>query len=227
MACPCFPGKTSHPDALAFINANEHQPPDMLAPSQHGAKRKRRPGAVGRSGWVVSSAAAAGPASGLRLQSPCSTMPTHQTIVEALTLIFEGIARLKKAFPNREFTIDGRLVGDIGEVIAALEYDVVLDKVCQPDHDATAPNGRRLQIKATFKGLAHVQDHLRSTTSASNCLLTGDTKKFSTAPAGSSMSASRHRKGIGVQLLSFPNKDLKALSREVPAHERIPKNAKL
>jgi hypothetical protein len=40
MACPCFPGKTSHPDALAFINANEHQPPDMLAPSQHGAKEK-------------------------------------------------------------------------------------------------------------------------------------------------------------------------------------------
>ena len=32
-------------------------------------------------------------------------------------------------------TIDGRLVGDIGEVIAALEFDVVLDDR-QPDHDA-------------------------------------------------------------------------------------------
>ncbi|HZW97123.1 MAG TPA: hypothetical protein VFF64_29530 [Candidatus Eremiobacteraceae bacterium] len=33
----------------------------------------------------------------------------------------------------------------------------------------------------------------------------------------------KHRKGIGVQLLSFPNKELNALSREVLSPERIPK----
>jgi hypothetical protein len=57
---------------------------------------------------------------------------------------------LKLAFPNRAFTIDGRLVGDVGEVIAALEYDVTLREVSQPDHDATTPDGRSVQIKATF-----------------------------------------------------------------------------
>jgi hypothetical protein len=149
-------------------------------------------------------------------------MPTHQTIVEALTLIFEGIARLKKAFPNREFTIDGRLVGDIGEVIAALEYDVVLDKVCQPDHDATAPNGRRLQIKATFK------DSLTFKTTSDYYLgfklfTDGRYEEVFNGPSRIIYERFKHRKGIGVQLLSFPNKDLKALSREVPAHERIPK----
>ena len=49
---------------------------------------------------------------------------TAQTIKESLTLIFQGIERLHEAFPSRAFTIDGRLVGDIGEVIAELEYDL-------------------------------------------------------------------------------------------------------
>jgi hypothetical protein len=45
----------------------------------------------------------------------------NQSIAEALRLISEGIQHLKRAFPNRKFTIDGRLVGDIGEIIAARE----------------------------------------------------------------------------------------------------------
>src|SRR6266571_9520530 len=78
-------------------------------------------------------------------------MPHRRAITEALALIFQGIARLKQTFRNREFTIDGRLVGDIGEVIAALEYDVVLYENSQPDYDGTTSAGRRVQIKATFK----------------------------------------------------------------------------
>ncbi len=149
-------------------------------------------------------------------------MPTHQTIVEALALIFEGIERLNKAFPNRQFTIDGRLVGDIGEVIAALEYDVELDKVCKPDHDATTRNGRRLQIKATFK------ESLTFKTTSDYYLgfklfPDGRYEEVFNGPGRIIYEHFKHRKNIGVQLLSFPNKDLKALSREVPANERIPK----
>jgi hypothetical protein len=36
-------------------------------------------------------------------------------------------------------------------VIAALEYDLVLHDVSPPAHDATTPEGRSVQIKATFK----------------------------------------------------------------------------
>jgi hypothetical protein len=46
------------------------------------------------------------------------TMPEHQALTEGLALMFHGIERLRSAFPNRHFTIDGRLVGDVGEVIA-------------------------------------------------------------------------------------------------------------
>jgi hypothetical protein len=36
------------------------------------------------------------------------------------------VAKLKKAFPKKEFTLDGRLVGDIGEALAELSYDLEL-----------------------------------------------------------------------------------------------------
>src|SRR5579863_559528 len=78
-------------------------------------------------------------------------MGQREAITESLALIFQGISRLKKTFPNRQFTIDGRLVGDIGEVIAALEYDVTLHDTSQPGHDGTTSDGRSVQIKATFK----------------------------------------------------------------------------
>lgn len=76
---------------------------------------------------------------------------SRNEISQALREIFAGIARLKSAFPNRAFTIDGRLVGDIGEVIAALEYDVALDVKSRPKHDARTSDGHDVQIKATFK----------------------------------------------------------------------------
>ena len=75
---------------------------------------------------------------------------TAQPIKEGLTLIFQGIKRLHEAFPSRAFTIDGRLVGDIGEVIAELEYDLTLDEVSVPDHDAQMRNGRRVPAARTL-----------------------------------------------------------------------------
>lgn len=78
-------------------------------------------------------------------------MPKHRALTEGLALVFEGIERLVAAFPNRRFTVDGRLVGDIGEVIAELEYDIVLHEISQPDYDGTTSDGKRVQIKATFK----------------------------------------------------------------------------
>ena len=55
-------------------------------------------------------------------------MPKRRALKEGLALVFQGIEHLKAEFPSRKFTIDGRLVGDVGEVIAALEYDIELDK---------------------------------------------------------------------------------------------------
>jgi len=146
----------------------------------------------------------------------------QRAINEALALIFEGIDRLKQTFRNRAFTIDGRLVGDIGEVIAALEYDVVLFEVSQPDHDGTTSAGRRVQIKATFK------ESLTFRTVPEYYLgfklfPDGRHEEIFNGPGSVIYERYKHRKGIGVQLLSFPLKELRALSRGVLTAEKIPK----
>jgi hypothetical protein len=144
----------------------------------------------------------------------------RDAINAALRLIFQAIEQLKDAFPNRGFTIDGRLVGDIGEVIAALEYDVVLHDVSQPTHDATTSEGRNVQIKATFK------DSLTFRTVPDYYLgfklyPDGRHEEVFNGPGRLIYERYVRRKGIGVALMSFPVSELQRLSQAVPPHERI------
>lgn len=152
-------------------------------------------------------------------------MSKHLELTDGLALIFQGIERLTTAFPNRKFTIDGRLVGDIGEVIAALEYDVVLDEVSLPDYDGIASDGRRVQIKATFK------DSLTFKTTPDYFLgfklyPDGRYEEIFNGPGKLIFDKYAHRKGIGFNLLSFPNTELRKLSELVTAVDRIPKREK-
>src|SRR6202142_1215549 len=78
-------------------------------------------------------------------------MLKHEIIEQALSHIFKGIDHLNAAFPNRKFTIDGRLVGDTGEIIAELEYGLILDPKTRARYDAVTRDGRNVQIKATFQ----------------------------------------------------------------------------
>ena len=147
---------------------------------------------------------------------------TAQTIKEALTLIFQGIERLHEAFPSRAFTIDGRLVGDIGEVIAELEYDLALDEVSVRDHDAQMRNGRRVQIKATFK------NSLTFKTCPDYYLgfklyRDGGFEEVFNGPGIIILDKFSHRKDIGKELLSFSIKGLRALSDQVDVADRVPR----
>ena len=78
-------------------------------------------------------------------------MADHETIREALQKIFDGINQLRVALPIKEFTIDGRLVGDIGETLVKRDYDVTLYEKLVEGYDGETSDGRRVQIKATFK----------------------------------------------------------------------------
>lgn len=136
----------------------------------------------------------------------------------------QGIEGLRNAFEGRLFTIDGRLVGDMGEVIAALEYEVVLDEVSQPDHDATTFDGRRVQIKATFKDsltFNTVPDYYLGLKLYPN----GELEEIYNGPGQKIFERYSHRKGIGAVLLSFPNRELKKLSSEISDAERVPKRS--
>jgi len=63
-------------------------------------------------------------------------------------------SRLRKAFPSRRFSLDGKLVGDLGEVIAAEQYGLELVKnPSTKGHDAIRVGAdgshNRVEVKAT------------------------------------------------------------------------------
>lgn len=56
---------------------------------------------------------------------------------------------LEAQFPGRKFSLDGHLVGSIGEVLVAEAYGIELYPNGAETHDGKAPDGREVQIKAT------------------------------------------------------------------------------
>jgi hypothetical protein len=77
--------------------------------------------------------------------------------------LYAIVAELEAAFPGRPFTPDGHLVGSIGEVLAAHHYELALLPCSAVAHDATAADGRLVQIKATqgtLVGLRACPEHL-------------------------------------------------------------------
>ena len=152
-------------------------------------------------------------------------MTQYEAISNALRHIFRGIDDLKEAFHDkRAFTIDGRLVGDIGEVLAELEYDLVLDAVQQAEHDATTSSGARVQIKATFKDsltLSSVPERYLGIKMYKD----GRHEEVFNGPGCIIAEHFKHRKGIGVKLLSFPIKTLKELQKQVPEGMKVPRRS--
>ena len=149
-------------------------------------------------------------------------MDKRNVIEQALEKIFAGISNLKSAFPEKEFTIDGRLVGDIGEVIAEIEYDITLYENLKVGHDGETSNGRKVQVKATFKDsltFKTIPDYYLGFKLFHN----GRHEEIFNGPGQVIFECYRHRKGIGKELLSFPNEKLRNLSSQVEDCDRIPK----
>ena len=67
-----------------------------------------------------------------------------EKVKELITVVNE----LEEAFPGRHFTLDGHLVGSIGEVLASYYYGVDLYTASEAIHDGKV-NGREVQIKIT------------------------------------------------------------------------------
>jgi hypothetical protein len=71
------------------------------------------------------------------------------------------IAKMQIDYPKKKFTLDGRLVGDIGEILAEQLYDLVLLDGLQEKYDAIS-NDKLVQIKTTMKktlGFGDIPDY--------------------------------------------------------------------
>jgi hypothetical protein len=139
------------------------------------------------------------------------------------------VENLKKLFPIKEkgFTLDGRLVGDIGEVIAEEHFQIKLHEKVKAYYDAVTTYEPELnvQIKATFKDqltYTHNPDYFIGIKLHKN----GDYDIVYNGPGKYIHEAFQHRKGIGKQLLSFPIEKLREINKDIKPDERILKKIK-
>lgn len=75
--------------------------------------------------------------------------PDWDEVTRHLNALYDASEGLEALFPGRKFTLDGHLVGSIGEVVAAYMFGLDLMPASSLGHDALAPGGRRVEIKLT------------------------------------------------------------------------------
>ncbi len=71
------------------------------------------------------------------------------SVAEKIKALYAISRELEQLFPGRHYTPDGHMVGSIGEALAASCYGLELFTAGAETHDAKAPDGRLVQIKAT------------------------------------------------------------------------------
>jgi uncharacterized protein DUF6998 len=86
-----------------------------------------------------------------------------EDVAHHLDALYSASSGLESLFPGRKFTLDGHLVGSIGEVVAAYMFDLRLNTASTQGHDAKSQDGRNVEIKLTqgkSVALRHEPDHL-------------------------------------------------------------------
>lgn len=73
----------------------------------------------------------------------------QSSVAEKIKALYEISHELEELFPGRHYTPDGHMIGSIGEALAASYYNLKLFPASEQTHDAKAPDGRLVQIKAT------------------------------------------------------------------------------
>lgn len=73
----------------------------------------------------------------------------QDSVAAKIKALYEISHNLEELFPGRHYTPDGHMIGSIGEALAASYYNLELFPASEKTHDAKAPDGRLVQIKAT------------------------------------------------------------------------------
>ena len=89
----------------------------------------------------------------------------HESLAATVRELYAIVSKLESDYSDyhRHFTLDGHLVGSIGEVYAAQKYGIKLFTSSAPKHDGAAPDGRLVQVKATQResvGISEKSDSL-------------------------------------------------------------------
>ena len=80
---------------------------------------------------------------------PSTNSEAINELPELVRQLYAIVKKLEDNHKGRRFTLDGHLVGSLGEVLAEYHYDLELLPPSAETHDAKATDGRLVQIKAT------------------------------------------------------------------------------
>ena len=145
-------------------------------------------------------------------------------ICKAIGELLRIVNELHINYPHRKFTLDGRLVGDLGEVTVEQNYEVTLYPSSQKHHDGETPDGKKIQIKTTMKDtLTFPCDHIPDYYLGIKILPNGDYEEIFNGPGKVIHSEISHRKRTKTNLYSIGLPTLKRLNEAVQKNERIPK----
>jgi hypothetical protein len=135
------------------------------------------------------------------------------------------VAQMQKCYPEKKFTLDGRLVGDIGEVLAAELYLIELNDGLTKHHDAVSADGtnRKVQIKATMNdSLTFPCDHVPQYYIGIKIDSEGEMEEIFNGPGSIIKKILKNRQITKTNLHSISISALRELNNEVPKENRIP-----
>lgn len=148
------------------------------------------------------------------------------TIEDAVKELLHIVKQLSGTYPKRKFTLDGRLVGDLGEVLVEGAYEVELLEAMEKHHDAKARDGRRIQIKTAMQNaLTFPVDHRPDYYLGIKIHPNGTFTEIFNGPGLIAAKAVENRKPTKTNLHSIDINRLKRLSEEVQESDRIPRRA--
>ncbi|MGH9425213.1 MAG: DUF6998 domain-containing protein, partial [Terriglobia bacterium] len=145
---------------------------------------------------------------------------------DAIRQMLGIVERLRDDYPKKKFTLDGRLVGDLGECLVEDAYNLELFEGLKKHHDGKTPDGKQVQIKATMKNsLMFPVDHVPNYYLGIQIHQEGTFTEIFNGPGRIAQEAVKGRKPTKTNLHSITIAALKKLNEEVKPSERIPKRA--
>ncbi|WP_261894507.1 DUF6998 domain-containing protein [Vibrio cyclitrophicus] len=150
-------------------------------------------------------------------------MEIHHAVKEMLKIV----EALQKQYSQKKFTLDGRLVGDLGEILVEKDYDLELYPGLEKHHDGKTPDGRKVQIKTTMKNsLTFPVDHTPEYYIGIKILPDGSYYEVFNGPGSVAGKAVKNRKPTKNNLHSITLSALEKLSKSVSTQDRIQRKTK-
>ena len=145
-------------------------------------------------------------------------------IEQAIKKMCGIISDLQKNHRSKKFTLDGRLVGDLGEVLAEKNYDIVLFEKLEKSYDAFTRDNKKVQIKATFKDkLTFPSNHIPELLLGLKLYPNGTYEEIYNGPGKYLKQLTSKRKQPYNRLHLLSIKKMKTISEIIPPRERVRK----